>query len=112
MGVTITEGNTSEHEGSLESEDDLDEVRLTAPVMDRTFQRGLWDQINAECGTNIDEYEGVWLEDSNLIKAANLIRQNLNEDSDAPSAYVECLTEAALMLESCACRHVRVMFSL
>lgn len=108
----MTEGNASKHEGSLESDDDLDEVRLTAPVMDRTFQRGLWDQINAECGTNIDEYEGVWLEDSNLIKAANLISQNLNKDSDAPSDYVECLAEAARMLEKCARRNVSVMFSL
>jgi hypothetical protein len=108
--VTVTEGKAPKHDGFLESEDDLDVVKIPSAVLNRTFQTGLWDQVNVECGTDIDDYEGVWLDSSNLVKAASVIRRHLNAES-APHDYVECLLRAAEMLEKCANRHVRVMFS-
>jgi len=112
MGVTKTHGNARKPDGFLESEDNSDVVKLPSTVVIRAFQRGLWHEINAECGTNIDAYEGVWLESSNLVKAAKLIRQSLIGDRNAPVDYRESLIGAAGMLETCAGRHVRVMVSL
>jgi len=66
MSVTKDTGSTREREGFLESEDDLEVVKLPSSVMIRTFQNGLWSRINDECGTKIDEYEGIWLEPLNL----------------------------------------------
>jgi hypothetical protein len=112
MPIEKTFGKLPERAGFLIPEDRDGEVKLPSSVMDRTFQRGLWSQINSECGTDIDEYEGVWLESSDLTKAADLIRLNLKEDEDAPDFYVECLRAAAEMLDQNAARGVRVMFSL
>ena len=61
------------HDGFLESEDDLEEVRLPSSVVGRAFKRRLWDRINLECGTYIDEYEGVWIEFS--------AKEGINSDS-------------------------------
>jgi ABC-type Zn uptake system ZnuABC Zn-binding protein ZnuA len=105
-------GTTRDRDGILESEDDLNEVRLPSSIMLRTFQIGLWDRINKECGTYIDEYEGVWLDPVNLVKAANVIRQSLSEEHSRFSRYETILGNAAEMLEKCASRGVRVMFSL
>jgi hypothetical protein len=111
LRVRRTHERAPKPDGLLKSEDGSDVVRLPSTVLTRTFQKGLWDEINSVCGTNIDAYELVWLETANLAKAANLIRQSLGQDKDAPSDYVECLVGAAEMLEVCAGRHLRVMFS-
>jgi len=109
--VTETEGKTPKHDGYLESEDDLDVLKLPSAVLARTFQTGLWDQVNDECGTDIDDYEGVWLDPSNLVKTVSLIRLHLDAEKAAPHDYVECLVRASELLEKCARRQVRVMFS-
>lgn len=111
MRVTKTSG-IARHDGSLESEDDLDTLRLPFSILSRTFQMGLWQDINAQCGTMLDEYEGFWIESATSRVAANLIRQSLDQDRGAPEDYVNCLNEAAKLLENCAIRGVRVMISL
>jgi hypothetical protein len=79
--------------------------------MDWTFKIKLWDRINDECATYIDEYEGVWLDPPALTKAAQLIRQSLTEDPDLPSKFKDFVSNATDVLDTCADRGVRVMFS-
>lgn len=111
MKITVTNGVAPEYDGFLESEDGLDVVKLPSVVLLRTFRARLWDQVNTECGTDIDDYEGVWLDPADLMTAATLIRRHLEVESAAPPEYVECLLRAAEMLDKCALRQVRVMFS-
>jgi hypothetical protein len=111
MKVTKTFEMAAKRDGTLISEDRRDIVDLPYLTLMRTFESGLWRQVNEACGTEIDGYEGVWLEPINLKIAANLIRQNLNKDLLAPDEYKECLTRGATMLDSCADRGERVMFA-
>ena len=110
--ITIDESGPNLHKGKLISEDRVDEVLLSPLVMDWSFDSELWDRINAECDTGLDEYEGVWLDSTNLLIAARIIREDLVEDAGFPAEYVTFLIEAPDMLERCANRRVRVMFSL
>jgi hypothetical protein len=89
-----------------------EKFRLPSFVVDRTFERGIWRQINFECGSDIDEYEGITLEPSDLVKAAKIIRQDVGEDKDAPDDYVTLMIGAAEVLENSARRDEAVMFSL
>jgi hypothetical protein len=111
MGIDVS---PKEHDGVLESEDDVDEVRLPYAVLRWTFENNLWDRINLVCGTYLGEYEGEWLEPSKLPKAADLIRGSLTQggNEDIPRAFKSSLLEAAEMMEICAKRQVRVMVSL
>lgn len=102
----------NDHRGALISEDHVDELPLSPLIMDWSWDSHLWNRINAECGTDIDEYEEVWLEATNLRVAARVIRGDLVGTPDVPAEYVTFLSEAPDMLESCAKRHERVMFSL
>lgn len=111
MRATRTYGEAPTPEGLLESEDGFDAVRIPASVLKRTFQHRIWDEINADCGTDIDAYELFVMEVSILTKAAKLIRLNLEKDEAAPNEYVTCLYEAARMLESSATRETGVIFS-
>ena len=110
--ITVGSEGSIPHTGTLESEDDGDEMFLSALIMDWSWESDLWDRINAECGTDLDEYEGVWIESTNLLIAARIIREDLVADVGLPAEYVTFLLEAPDMLERCAHRHVRVMFSL
>lgn len=112
MRITRAVGPPRPRAGFLISQDRIERLRLPSFVVDRTFERGLWKQMNEEFGTDIDEYEGVSLEPSDLMKASEIIRRNLNEDIEAPNDYGDFLLQAADMLERSAVRHVAVMFSL
>jgi hypothetical protein len=110
--VTIGGEGSIPHTGTLESEDNCDEIFLSPLIMEWSWESDLWNRINAECHTDLDEYEGVWLDSTNLLIAARIIREDLDENAGIPTEYVKFLLEAPDMLERCATRHVRVMFSL
>lgn len=112
MGIHRAVGPPRPRAGFLIAQDNRDEMRLPSFVVDRTFERGIWKHINDECGTDIDEYEGVTLEPAELRKAAELIRRDVNEDKGAPDDYAEVMFLAVEMLGRSASRHVAVMFSL
>lgn len=112
MKITKAVGPPRPRAGFLISADHVERFRLPSFVVDRTFERGIWKQMNKEFGTEIDEYEGVSLDPGDLKKASEIIRQDLNQDLDAPNDYAEFLRRAADMLQRSADRHVAVMFSL
>jgi hypothetical protein len=110
--VTSHDGPLPPRDGFLESEDYAYEVRIPSEVVDWTFKNKLWDRINAACATGIDEYEGVWLDPTALIKAAEIIRQTLTDERDLSKGIIDSMSEAMGVLDACANRGVRVMFSL
>jgi hypothetical protein len=111
MRVTVTKGVAPKHDGYLEAEDHIDEVCIPSETLTWMFKNNLWDRVNAECGTYIDEYEGVWLDPPDSLKAAQMIRQTLTDEREIPERFANVLTEAADMIENSAARGVRVMFS-
>lgn len=110
--ITTDDGRPNLHGGEIISEDRADVVDLSPLVMDWSFASELWYRINAKCGTELDEYEGDWLESTILPDIARIIRGELVEHADLPAEYVTFLTDAPDMLERCASRQVRVMISL
>jgi hypothetical protein len=110
--ITSTESILPPRDGFLESEDDVLEVRIPSEVMDWSWKIELWDRINAACDTDIDDHEGVWLDSFALKIAAQIIHQTLSDESELSEKIVSSMTEASEMLDVCADRGVRVMFSL
>jgi hypothetical protein len=73
------------------------------------IQKWTRDRINSECESYLDEFEGDWLEPSQLIKVATVIRDAAGHSVETPVAYQNVLLGAAKILESNAKREVGVM---